>query len=359
MNFTVNVNKFRNHVAMVTPVIGKSFLPIMNNILIEADGENIVVCAGNAAQMISSSFECSSTPGAVTVPARKLLSLLASLPQDEDVAFDSDDAKALVTLTVPAGVFTLLGSPAMDYPRMEFADREKVVILAEGVLSAMIEHCKNAVSKDTSRPALAGVYLHFQPDSTTAVATDGKRMAVYSVPAENDSSVHPVIIPSAALGFISKVSGDVELTASDSMLKVKGNNMTVITKLIAGSYPNYRTVIPPTFKENVEVDGALLASAIKLVTPVVEANQSITLAFKEDCIELAATNSSIGTANYRIPVERGTSQPCEVSLNPAFILNALNGSEEKVKVQINDTLSPMSITVCDEVFTIIMPLRRK
>lgn len=359
MQFTVNVNKFCNHVAMVTPVIGKSYLPVLNNVLIIADGKNISLCGSNMVQQISTGFEHETASGACTVPARKLLSLLDSLPQEEDVTFISDDEKNIVTLTVEAGEFTLLGHPAADFPLMSVTERKSTVTLPEGVLGAMIDHCKNAVNKDDTRPALNGLFLNFQPDATATVATDGKRMAIYSVTAENDVSVLPVIIPSAALPFIGKVSGELELTADGNFLEVRGSNVTVVTKLIAGTYPNYKQVIPRSFTESVEVNGELLANAIKLVTPVVEANQSITLVFDGDHLDLHANSSSIGSATYTVPLEVGTSKTIEVNLNPAFLLNALNGTKEKVTIGLNDTLSPMQITVAEDVFTIIMPLRRK
>lgn len=359
MNFTVNVNKFRSHVATVTPVIGKSFLPVMNNILIKSNGTKIALFGGNTTQMISAEFECSSTPGVCTVPAGKLLSLLNSLPQDEDVTFDADDEKAVATLTVASGCFTLLGHPAADYPILEVPENAVSATLPDGALAAMISHCKNAVNKDETRPALAGMYLHFQADSTTAVATDGKRMAVYSITAENSPELQSVIVPNSALGLLSKLSGEATLTANNNLLEVKTDNVTIVTKLIAGTYPNYNTVIPQRFSECIEVDGQLLANAIKLVTPLVEVNQAVNVKFSGECMELSASNTSIGSANYQIPLERGTTEPIEVTLNPLFILNALNGTKEKVSVKLNNTLSPLSLNHCDEVFTIIMPLRRK
>lgn len=359
MQFTVNVNKFRSHVAMVTPVIGKSFLPIMNNILIKSNGSKITLFGGNTTQMISAEFECSSTPGACTVPAGKLLSLLNSLPQDEDVTFDADDEKAVATLAVASGCFTLLGHPATDYPILEVPQNAVSATLPDGALAAMISHCKNSVNKDESRPALVGMYLHFQTGSTTAVTTDGKRMSVYSITAENSPEVQSVIIPGPALGLLSKLSGEATLTANNNLLEIKADNVTIVTKLVAGAYPNYSAVIPRQFSECVEIDGQLLTSAIKLVTPLVEVNQAINVKFNGDCMELSASNTSIGSANYQIPLERGTSEPIEVTLNPLFVLNALNGTKEKVSIKLNNTLSPLSINHCDEVFTIIMPLRRK
>lgn len=359
MQITVNVNKFRSYLATVTPVIGKSFLPVLNNVLIKSDGRKVSLCAGNGIQMVTTAFECDSIPGEVTVPARKLLSLLDSLPQDEDICFESDDSSAKVTLTVASGCFTLLGHPAVDYPLLSICEHPESAKLADGVLAAMIDHCRSAVNKDESRPALAGMYLHFEGDRTTAVATDGKRMAVYSVAAENVFTLPPVIIPSSALNLIAKIPGDLELIAVNSMLEVKSNNMSVVTKLISGSYPNYKSVLPQNFKEHIEIDGQLLSNAVKLVSPLVDVNQSIMLAFESGHLELSANSSSIGSASYRIPVECGSEQRQEVNLNPAFLLNALNGTKEKITVKLNDTLAPMQIELCDDVFTVLMPLRRK
>jgi DNA polymerase-3 subunit beta len=358
MNFTVNVNKFRSHVAMITPVIGKSFLPILNNVLIVADNNTIRLTGMNAAQSIHTSFECRCTPGTCTVPARKLLQILDSLPQDDNVTFDADD-KAVATLLVPSGKFTLLGSPAEDYPETICDLTGKATVIAAENINGMIELCKNAVNKDEKRPQLAGMFLEFTADKTTAVATDGKRMAIYSVPAENGDATASFIIPPTALGFISKLSGDLEFGMVDQSLVVKGANMTVVTKLIAGQYPDYQRVVPRSFKDTIEVNGDALATAVKLVSTVTEVNQMIVMNFEKDVVTLSANSSSIGSASHTISLERGISEPCEISINPAFLLNAINGNKDSIFIKLNDSLSPMIVGCGEEAFTVIMPLRRK
>lgn len=359
MKFTVNVNKFRNHVNSVIPVIGKSILPILNNVMISADGKNVRLCAANLAQTITTGFECDSTPGCCTVPARKLLSILSGLPQEEDVEFVADDKKSVAELSVPSGKFTLLGASVNDFPEIPTIPAVPQAVVPAETVTAMIELCQNAVQKDNARPQLAGMYLHFTSDTTCAVATDGKRMAIYSVPANNDSNLGGYIIPTIALGMISKLTGDLQFAVADNVLIVQGDNMTITTKLISGTYPNYSMVIPKEFKETVAVNSELLQNAVKLVSTVTDVNQSINLVFDADNIRLSADNSSIGSAIQQIPVEHGTSTPLEVTINPVFLLNAIGNYKGDVTIKLNDPLWPLQVNTSEEATTIIMPLRRK
>lgn len=358
MNFTVNVNKFRNHVAMVTPVIGKTFLPILNNILINAENGKVSLFATNSAQSIYTEFECDTVSGACTVPAKKLFSILDSLNQDDDVTFESDN-NAVAEMTTSSGSFTLLGSPAKDFPESPRFIASAQATLDSDIFNAMINHCRNAVVTDGSRPQLAGMYLCFADDANYAVATDGKRMTVYSAENENTQNMTPFIVPATALPFIAKVVGDIEFDIQDSVLVVKGDNMTVATKLIPGQFPNWKNVIPKTFKETVEVDGELLTRAVKLVSTVTEVNQSITIELASDKLSLSANSSSIGSASQDVPAICGVSEPMEISINPAFLLTAIGGCKESVFISLNDSLSPLKVSCNDESFTIIMPLRRK
>lgn len=358
MQFTVNVNKFRNHVAMVTPVIGKTFLPILNNILVNAENGKVSLFATNTTQSVFTEFECNCTNGNCTVPARKIFAILDSLDQNDDVTFEADD-NALVKMVTPSGSFTLLGSPAKDYPESPRHITSAQTTLDSEVVNAMVALCKNAVVTDGPRPQLAGMFLHFDNDATHAIATDGKRMAVYSLETDNAETLSPVIVPTSALPYITKLVGDVQFDIQDSMLVAKGDNMTIATKLVPGQFPNWKNVIPRSFKESIEVNGELLSKAVKLVSTVTEVNQSINLEFSADRLTLSANSSSIGSASQQIPLERGVADPIDININPVFLLNAINGNKESLFIKLNDSLSPLMVECGENVFTIIMPLRRK
>lgn len=358
MNFKVNVSKFRSHVAMVTPVIGKTFLPILNNVLVTAENGKVSLFATNTAQSIFTEFECNTVNGRCTVPAKKLFAILDSLDQDDDVTFEAND-NAVVEMTTSSGSFTLLGSPANDFPESPRYIASAQATLDSEVVNAMIALCRNTVVTDGSRPQLAGMLWNFSADETDAVATDGKRMTVYSVETDHAEPMPPVIVPTSALPFISKVVGNVEFDVQESTLIVKGDNMAVTTKLIPGQFPNWKNVVPRSFKETVEVNGELLAKAVKLVSTVTEVNQSIIIELSADRLTLSANSSSIGSASQDVPVVCGVSEPLEISINPAFLLTAIGGCKESVFISLNDSLSPLKVSCNDESFTVIMPLRRK
>ena len=358
MQFTVNVNKFRNHVAMVTPVIGKTFLPILNNILVNAENGKVSLFATNTTQSVFTEFECNCTNGTCTVPARKIFAILDSLDQNDDVTFEADD-NALVRMVTPSGSFTLLGSPARDYPESPRHITSAQTTLNSEVVNAMIALCRNAVVTDGSRPQLSGMFLHFDNDATHAVATDSKRMTVYSLETDNAETLSPVIVPTSALPYIAKLVGDVQFDIQDSMLIAKGDNMTIVTKLVPGQFPNWKNVIPRSFKETIEVNGELLSKAVKLVSTVTEVNQSINLEFSADRLTLSANSSSIGSASQQIPLERGVAENVDVNINPVFLLNAINGNKDSLTIKLNDSLSPLMVECGENVFTVIMPLRRK
>lgn len=359
MEFKINAGNFRNYVNAVSSVCNKTTLPLLNNILLEHDGEKLCLSGTNLAQSVYTEIkDIPGTPGKCTAPAKKLAALLGSLSPDCEITVTTDDEKGFVDIKTATGKFSLLGLPAVDFPTIvPLQENDQTMVVKN--FADILATCASAISKDDGRAVLTGLFLELKGGFLNAVATDGKRMAVTSCIA-NESHFASAIVPQNALPLISKLAGD-EITAyiADAKLVCVGDNMTVVTKLIAGSYPNWKAVVPASFKHSLTVDAELLANSVKLVSSVVETEKSIHVMFDNNIIRLNAKSELVGMGYDEIPVDFHIDFPLEICLNPRYLLDAIAGCKGDISIWINDVLSPVCIKRNEDAFTILMPIRAK
>lgn len=359
MEFKINAGNFRNYVNAVSSVCNKTTFPLLNNILLEHDGEKLCLSGTNLAQSVYTEIkDIPGTPGKCTSPAKKLAALLGSLSPDCKITVTTDDEKGFVDIKTDTGKFSLLGLPAVDFPEIVPPQENNQTMVIKN-FADILSTCSSAISKDDGRAVLTGLFLELQGGFLNAVATDGKRMAVTGCIA-NESHIASAIVPQNALPLISKLAGE-KITAyiADAKLVCVGDNMTVVTKLIAGSYPNWKAVVPASFKHSLTVNAELLANSVKLVSSVVEAEKSIHVMFDNNIIRLNAKSESVGMGYDEIPVDFHIDFPLEIHLNPRFLLDAIAGCKGDISIWINDVLSPLCIKRNEDAFTILMPIRAK
>lgn len=362
MEFKINAGNFRYHVANATSVCnGKQIIPIYNNILLEHDGQNLCVSATNLAQGIRSVVaDIPGTAGKVTVPAKKLLALLGSLPAEQMLMVSTEDTKGFVDIKTETGHFSLLGLPAVDF--VDFVpetENEDCLTLNTADLSEIFTACSAAISKDDSRVALTGLLFEYKNNAVTCVATDGKRMAISCVSA-TCSKEFSIIIPQSAIPLINKISGnEVKIFVADQKIVCFGETETVVSKLISGNYPNWRMVIPSEYKLSVPIDAETLANSVKLVSSVIETERAISLGGNGNSIKLNACSEAVGMGFDEIIVDTNITDAFEINLNPRYLLDALNGARGHVFIKLNDPLAPICIERNENSFTILMPIRAK
>ena len=364
MKFSVEREKLQRALTHVSSIIGsRSMLPLLGNVLINAQDGVLTLTTTDLEMRMTTSIEADiEEAGSTTLPARKLVSLVNTMTGDK-VNFNVNDHDQ-AQVSCGTGRFRLLGLAASDFP--EAADFEVIreIKLKEGDFKRMIGHVSYAACTDDSRKVLTGVLMSVRESGLTLVTTDGKRMAMQEVAAEEISGGD-----GDAIIAIRTMAEARRLMENDRVMTIKLGekqcsfvigNFTLTAKLIEGNYPNYRQVIPSGFKFTVEIPTAALLSKIEAVSLVLSENSSfIVMDFEDNKLKLAASSAEVGDANDEIDVEY-SGDDFNVSFNPAFLADPLKATDaEMVKFKLNDSVTPVAIEAGEGFLYVIMPIRKK
>ena len=363
MKFTVNREKFQKALQRVGSIIGShSMLPLLSNVLIQAEDGKLKLCTTDLELRLETEVDAEIADGGITtLPARKLTQLIGSFTAAE-VTFDINDQDQ-AKICCGTAKFTLHGLPAADFPAATDFESVREVKFKQNSFKRMIGSISYAVSADDSRKVLTGILVSMKDEKITLVATDGKRMAMQEAVLENISAEGDAIVPLKAMAELRRLlDGDEELNINfgEKLCCFSAAGFTLTTKLIEGSFPNYRAVVPAQFKQEIEVPVSVLRSKIETVALMLSvATGFIILRFENNQLQLQGSSAEVGEGIDLIEIAYD-SDPFEVSFNPVFLSDPLRNTDaEMVKIKLNDPLAPVAIEAGEGFVYIIMPLRKK
>ncbi len=256
MKLTVSQAQLAHGLGLVSRAVSpRSTLPVLGNILIATDEGRLRLSATNLELGITCWIGAQiEEEGSVTIPARIFGDLVSTLPGDKvNLALTTRTQ----TLNIRSGtsIFDIKGIEASEFPPMPTPDLSNGVELNVSDFKEMIQQVSFAASTDEARPVLQGVQLEINENQISLAATDGFRISVRS--AELSSAVaNPVkvIIPARSLSELARIAVDGNETVSMVVPQDRGQaifhlkDAELVTQLIEGNFPDYRAIIPRSFK---------------------------------------------------------------------------------------------------------------
>jgi len=240
-------------------VATKSTLPVLSNILMATDQGRLKLAATNlelaVVTWIGAKVE---DEGAITIPARLLGELVTSLPNDR---IDMNLNVRTHTLHMVCGrtEANIKGIDATEFPDVPTVGAEgettATVKIEPELLREVISQVAFAAAGDESRPVLAGVLVSFGDSEFSMAATDGFRLSVRSthLPVSAPQKIE-VLVPARTLNEVGRLLAEekqpveITVTPNKSQVLFRMANIDLVSRLIEGSFPNYRHIIPQSFK---------------------------------------------------------------------------------------------------------------
>jgi DNA polymerase-3 subunit beta len=366
MKFACRQKDFLMALSVAQKAVGSTgVLPVLENVLISAEGQNIEVSATNLEISITTSFSAQiQNEGKVTIPAKTLLSWV-SLVSDEELEISKGDGEGIILQTKTAKT-SIKGVSADEFPVLPVVEKESVVRVSQKELKRTIEEVVFSAASTGTRPVLSGVLFVAQGEELLLVGTDSYRLSEKKITLSS-SVKEPVrcIIPAKTLMEIERIIGadekeDIEIIFSKNQVLFLLNGIRIISRLIEGQFPNYEQILPKTHKNEVVIQRQNLIQTVKRVGIFArENNNNVHLVFRENELIVTTDPTEIGTEESRIEIQN-TNGENSVALNAQFLLDALLVfSGKEVLIKIGEKLSPVSIiSQSDSDFLhIIMPLK--
>lgn len=250
-------------------VAGKSTLPVLANVLIQAgDVGGLELSATN----LEIGIRCrvgakTATPGAITVPGKLLADLVAQLPPERvDLAVD----EGTYTLNIRCARFeqNIKGIDPEEFPHIARLPGTPAIRLDPATLCGMIEQVAFAAASDESRPVLTGVLVQLTESELIMAAADGFRLSVKRTNGLNGIEPAEVIIPARTLHELGRVAKDAEGEVSvwplNKQIIFGLPDVEIVSQIIEGNFPDYNQIIPKSYTSRAVMDTGALLKAVKL-----------------------------------------------------------------------------------------------
>lgn len=356
------------HVASV--VERRNTIPILSNVLLATRNNELTLTATDLDMEIVETVPARAKgEGATTVPAHMLHDIVRKLPDGAQVELETaSDGNSLV-IRAGRSRFTLQCLPPADFPAMAEGDLPHRFQLPATDLKGIIDRTRFAISNEETRYYLNGIYFHAATAGGTAVlrgvATDGHRLARVEVPLPKGASEIPgVIVPRKTVGEVRKLldesDGSVDIELSDTRIRFASGGVTLVSKLIDGTFPDYERVIPTGNDKVLNVPCKEFAHAVDRVSTIsTEKSRAIKLAVAKGVVTLSATSPDAGSATEEIEVEYQAA-PLEIGFNSRYLLDIteqIAGSEARFLMA--DAGSPTLVRdgADESALYVLMPMR--
>ena len=334
MELTVAKADLQKELQLCQGVVEKrSTIPILSNVLLKAADGRLQIAATDLDVTILSSCEAKiSTPGGVTIEAKRLFDVIRSMP-DDDVHMTLQENNSML-LESGTAKFRLLGLPAEDYPTLPSVDVKESFNIALDELKTMVAKVKFAITHEETRFQLNGALLKVQPSKLEMVATDGHRMALINFPQGGGNGKAKkgndltILIPRKALDEILRLEGGTEDTVrfgtSENHLFFEAGDRKLLARMIDVNFPNYMEVISRDNDRHVMVDRERLLSTIRRISLVAnERTRAVRFDFAPGKLTVSSTTPELGDARETVPIDYA-GNPFFVGLNAAYVTDFLS-----------------------------------
>ncbi|MFT6676249.1 MAG: DNA polymerase-3 subunit beta [Sulfitobacter sp.] len=331
MKFSIERAALLKAVSQAQSVVERrNTIPILANVLIEAEGSDVSFRATDldieVVDKVGAQIE---RAGATTVSATLLHEIVRKLPDGALINLTADSAAGRMTVEAGRSNFSLATLPREDFPVMASSEYASNFSAPAPVLRRLFDKSKFAISTEETRYYLNGVYMHTADAASgkvlRCVATDGHRLARIDAPLPEGAADMPgVIVPRKTVGELRKLLDDddlqVAVSVSETKVRFATPEITLTSKVIDGTFPDYTRVIPQGNTRKMEVDASDFAQAVDRVATVSsERSRAVKLQLDEDRLILSVNAPDSGAAEEELAVAYGDER-LEIGFNAKYLL---------------------------------------
>lgn len=362
MKLKITKTALLNGLQSVQNVVGtRTTLPILSNVLLRAEKNSLSLTTTDLDLTVQAAVECETAKaGNTTLPVKRLFSIVRELP-DGDIEITVDDQHA-ATLSCGASYFKIVGISEEEFPPIQKPEGKTSFRMEQAVLKEMLRKTSYAASTDETRYILNGTLMSFRGGKLTIVATDGRRLALveqeldFPKDAEADA-----ILPTKAVSELMHAlgdEGDVKIFVREKNIAFELKTTTVLSKLVEGSYPNYRQVIPAQCEERISMERETLLAALRRIALVAdERTMAAKFTFAKNRLTITMSSPNVGEAREVIPVKYAGKE-INVAFNPDYMMDPLKAlANDEVFIELTDDMSPGVIKSDIPFLYVIMPMR--
>jgi len=361
MKFKIPKETLLNGIQTVYGVItSKTTLPILSNILMEAQGSQLKLIATDLDIGITCVIPLDiQEPGAITIPAKRFGDIIKELNTAE--VSISTKKNNLVLIDTDVCQFKIMGLAPEEFPKLpQFQDKEAIK-LEQSALKQMLALTTFAVSFDETRYILNGIFFQIEGERITLVATDGKRLAIFEAKLKqrSDKTVR-IIVPAKTIQELSRNledEGELSLVLGNNQALFDLGSVAIISRLLEGEFPDYHSVIPQQAENKIRIGREQFLLAVKraalLSTPDY---QAVKLEIFKNKLVVSKSTPDVGESREELSMEY-QGKELTIGFNPGYLTDVLkNLPDDNILFEITDSEKPGIIRTGGYTY-IVLPMR--
>lgn len=375
MKFIVSSTELLSHLQAISRVINsKNSLPILDNFLLQIEGNTLTMTASDIETTLITSMEIENAEGEgkVAVASRLLLDTLREFPE-QPLTFTVNDSNLAIVIYSSNGSYNFIGQNGDEYPRLpQIQENARVLTLPVAQLSAGISKTLFCTADDELRPVMNGIFFDIMKEDLTLVATDAHKLVRFRTThtsitlTEEEENVNFILPkkPSNMLkNILPKENGEVEIKFDSKNAYFKLSNYTMICRQVEGRFPNYNGVIPKTNAYKIIIDRLTLLNALKRVS--VFSNQGsnlVKLDFSGNQIHISAQDIDFSISAEETINCQFEGDPIKIGFKSAFLIEILNNINAKdIVLEMTDPsraglILPFENEANEEILMLLMPM---
>ncbi len=366
MKFTINREALLKPLLLVAGVVERrQTLPVLSNVLLVVDGDTLSLTGTDLeVELVGRvTLDKPAESGSITVPARKLVDICKSLPEDSEITFQEDNQR--VIFRSGRSRFTLSTLPAHDFPNVNEESASFQFAISQSRLRRLIDRTGFAMAQQDVRYYLNGMLLEVREHALRSVATDGHRLAMCTVEADiSQQERHQVIVPRKGILEMARLLTDgdemVHITLGSNHIRAKTGDFIFTSKLVDGKFPDYERVLPRGGDKLVIGDRQSLRQALQRASILSnEKYRGIRLMLDKNTVKIMANNPEQEEAEEEVTVNYEGS-PLEIGFNVSYLLDVLsviNGDAVKMTLSDPGNSALVEETENSDAVYVVMPMR--
>jgi len=358
-------SKLNKGLSIVSRIVGtRTTLPVLSNIYLSARSGQLKLSATDLEIGVTTSLGAKiDEDGQLTIPARLLSDFIAA-NSDESLSLESKNT----TLNLKSKRYeaNIKGIDASEYPVLPDISNNSLIEINSKDLIQAISEVVVACATDDTRPVLSGVYFKFEDDILYLVATDSYRLAEKKIKLSKSIASKEFIVPARTMHELLRIASMVDtleniaISATDNQVSFDIGDTQIISRLIEGSFPNYKQIIPNSFRSSAEIDLSEFSSAVKMASLFArQGGNNVKIKFIDSQIIITSIADQVGD-NISIVPAKITDNSEEITFNAKYIADILQVlPDKKMYFEVNDKFSAGVIRPekKNDFVYIIMPLR--
>ena len=373
MNISVMQENLARGLGVVSRAVSsRATLPVLANVLLKTEESGLKLTATN----LEIGINCwvpgkVEESGEITVPARLLTDLVASLPNQRiDLQLSAKDRTLKVTCGGSRS--SIKGIDADEFPVVAAIGEAPATSVDGRALRDALQQVVFAAASDESRPILTGVLTKLSGTAMTLAAADNYRIAVRSLSLEKPVSPEmSIVVPARSYAELMRILPDAEatveitITPNKSQVLFHVEGIDLVSRLIEGQFPNYEPVIPQSHASRAVLDReAFLSGARRASIFARDSANIVKIEFGGESsngegVSITAHAADVGdNADALEATVEGS--PTSIAFNARYLLDVLaNLGTDEAALELSGPLAPGVVRGVgkDDYVHVIMPVR--